>query len=318
MMNKKYIIGLMGVTTVMLILHLVFRITTWQVYPLYMAIVVIVGIMVYSIVKPDLYQSKKRIRIILFTVYGILIVTLAFSEYAFPIYEIPLPTGDFSIGTESFVLTDTSRLEEYGDADNRKIKIQVWYPAETTEGYELVPWLEDGKVVAQALAKDTGLPSFVLNHTETIMSNSYKEAPLSDTYDDSPVVVISHGWRGFRNLHTDLAEELASIGYIVVGIDHTHGSVATVFNDEDISFLNLEALPDRDTNSNFLEDANTLVNTYAGDITFTLDELEKMNTGILSSRFENKLDLVLRVWIELDLLKELPELQEEVEQTVGS
>ncbi|MBU1019921.1 MAG: hypothetical protein KJ847_01795, partial [Firmicutes bacterium] len=116
-------------------------------------------------------------------------------------------------------------------------------------------------------------------------------APINETYSEYPIVVISHGWRGFKNLHTDLAEELASLGYIVVGIDHTYGSVATVFSDDEIAYLNLDALPDRETTSNFLEYANTLVNTYAGDITLTLNELEKMNTGEVLSRFEGKLDL---------------------------
>ena len=160
-----------------------------------------------------------------------------------------------------------------------------------TDGYEKAPWLEDGKVVSRALARDFGLPSFVLDHTIDIMSNSYFEAPINDDLSEYPVIVISHGWRGFRNLHTDFAEDLASMGYIVIGIDHSYGSVATVFSDDEIAYLNLDALPDRETTDEFLDYANQLVYTYASDITTTIDYLEEINMESNASRFSGKLDL---------------------------
>jgi len=289
--KKQYMGILILVTLVVFILHMIFESTRWQLFPLYIAMFLGVGMVVFVMFKFNEFQHQKTIRRILLSLSGFLVVLSTLSIFVFPMYKMPLPSGDFSIGTESFVLVDHDRVDVYGEVGYRKIKIQVWYPAESTEGYDLVPWLEDGRVVAQALARDMSLPSFVLNHTELIMSNSYKEAPISDALEEYPVLVISHGWRGFRNLHTDLAEELASLGYIVVSIDHANGSVATVFSDEDIAYLNYDALPDRETNPDFLEYANTLVNTYAGDVTLTLDELEKINSGVISSRFVGKLDL---------------------------
>lgn len=291
LVRKRFMIVIVGATFLSLIVHLIMESTRWQLFPMYIVVIITIGMTLFYIFIIKEFQKKRAIRIISFVVSGILILVSGASIYAFPVNEIPLPSGEFSIGTESFVLVDEDREEIYGVEGNRKIKIQVWYPAESTEGYDLVPWLEDGRVVAEALAVDTGLPSFVLNHTELIMSNSYREAPISESSEDYPIVVISHGWRGFKNLHTDLAEELASIGYIVVGIDHTYGSVATVFSDEEIAFLNLDALPDRDETSDFIGNANTLVNTYAGDITLAINELEKMNAGDGSTRFEGKLDL---------------------------
>ena len=289
--RKQYLMILIGLSFLSLILHFVLEDTRWQLYPLYIAGILLIGIAILSLFEIIGFQNKRVFRVIILVLSGLLVIISGISNFVFPMYEIPLPSGDFLIGTESFVLIDENREEFYGEGGQRKIKIQFWYPAESTDGYDLVPWLEDGKVVAQSLATDTGLPSFVLNHTSQIMSNSYREAPINETYSEYPIVVISHGWRGFKNLHTDLAEELASLGYIVVGIDHTYGSVATVFSDDEIAYLNLDALPDRETTSNFLEYANTLVNTYAGDITLTLNELEKMNTGEVLSRFEGKLDL---------------------------
>jgi len=288
--KKQYMSILIGITLLLFLLHVVLESTRWQIYPLYMAIFLCVVMTGFFIFKFKEFQNKRILRRIIIILLGLLILFSGISSLVFPVYAIPSPSGEFSIGTEPFVLIDNDREEFYGQEGNRKIKIQVWYPAESTDGYDLVPWIEDGRVVSQALARDMGLPSFVLNHTELIMSNSYKEAPISDTFEEYPVVIISHGWTGFRNLHTDLAEELASLGYVVVGIDHTYGSIATVFSDEEIAYLNRDALPDRETTSDFLEYANKLVNTYAGDITLTLDELEKMNTDVLS-RFAGTLDL---------------------------
>ena len=290
-MEKLYIIVLIVVSSLSLILHVVLEESIWQLYPLYTAMIFTLGMFVFIIFKINGVQNNRAIRIISLVLSGFLIVLSGVSRYAFPMNDIPLPSGDFLIGTESFILIDNNREGIYGEEENRRIKIQFWYPAESIDGYDLVPWLEDGKVVAQGLARDTGLPSFVLNHTELIMSNSYQGAPISEAFNEYPIVIISHGWGGFRNLHTDLAEELASLGYIVVSIDHTYGSVATVFSDEDVAFLNPDALPESDSTSEFLGYANTLVNTYAGDISLTLDELEKMNIGDVSSRFEGKLDL---------------------------
>jgi len=192
-----------------------------------------------------------------------------------------------------FIIEDETREELYSDESNdyRRIKIQIWYPAESVEGYELAPWLDDGVEIARGLSKDMGFPFFVLDHTADIMSNAYINAPINNDLERYPVVIISHGWRGFRNIHTDFAEELASNGYIVVGIDHTYGSVATVFDDDDVVHVALEALPQRETTPDFLDYANQLVYTYAGDITTTINYLEVLNDLDVSSRFNGKLDL---------------------------
>jgi predicted dienelactone hydrolase len=289
--KSKYIFGLSGIIVVTVVLHVIFEDIKWQLYPLYLGLIVILIINLLMTFKNQRFFKHRILKIFLFSLLITLVFITSASKYAFPVYDMPIPSGEYEIGTESFVLEDSERGELYGDETKRRIKIQAWYPALTTDGYKQVPWLEDGKVVARALAKDTGLPAFVLDHTALIMSNSYQNAPISDTSNEYPIVVISHGWRGFRNLHTDLAEELASLGYFVIGIDHTYGSVATVFSDDDISYLNLDALRGREENDDFLGDANTLVSTYAGDITLTINELEKMNDGILSSQFEGKLDM---------------------------
>lgn len=209
--------------------------------------------------------------------------------YAFPAGDIPNPSGTYPIGTLTFTVEDEDRLELYTEdpLDTRKFAFRIWYPASNTGPNDPIQWI-DAKEISRELAKGIGLPSFVLDQTSEIPSHSYWFTSISDEEENYPVVIVSHGWGGFMSLHTDLAEELASRGYIVVSIDHTYGSVATVFEDE-IVYQNQEALPDREE-ANFLAAANQLVYTYAGDIAKTLDYLEEMNTSE-TSFFEGRLDL---------------------------
>lgn len=276
-------------TGVVFILHTLYETVRWQLYPLYVALMVLFVLMVFALYTPDAkYKLSKRIMTILS---GILVVFSIGSVLSFPVYDIPEPTGEYLIGTESFTIEDQARIELYGDVEStRRFNIQLWYPASTIEGYEQAKWLVDGVAVSRALSIDNGLPRFILDHTATIDSNAYLKAPIDTSLGALPVVVISHGWRGFRNLHTDFAEALASEGYLVVSIDHTYGSVGTLFDDEMV-YVNYDALPSADSVPNFLEYANQLVYTYQGDIIRTLDYLEEINSIDGTSRFSNTMNL---------------------------
>ena len=268
------------------IFHLIFDDYRWQLIILYVLMGLLITYINFNLFKSNItFKFRKRmlVTLIVFIFVSVSIV------YAFPVYDMPLVSGDYSIGTESFTIIDDSRFEIYSDNPNeyRRFKIQTWYPIDSTIGYEQAPWLQDGIEVSRSLSKDTNLPGFLLDHTTNILSNSYLEAPIKDIQEKYPVVIISHGWRGFRNLHTDFAEELASQGFFVVSIDHTYGSVATVFSDDDVAYLNLDALPERETTPNFLEYANDLVNTYAYDVIATIDYLEIIN----NSNYDGLLDL---------------------------
>jgi dienelactone hydrolase len=288
--NKIVFFSLFGLIVVVSVLNLVFSGLKWQLWLLYVAIdtIIIFG----YFIKIREVNIKKRILKLVTIVSSIFIVLSGLFVFSFPKYKMPEVSGDYLIGTKTFIVED-DRPEIYTDDpnDTRRIKLQIWYPAETVEGYVQVPWLLDGITVSKALSKDFGFPAFALNQTAKVISNSYLDAPISDVQDNYPIVIISHGWRGFRNLHTDFAEELASSGYIVVSIDHTYGSVATVFEEDDVAYLNLDALPSRDSTPDFLDYANRLVSTYGEDVISTIDYLEVLNSDSELSIFKRKLDL---------------------------
>lgn len=288
--SKKYTVVLLGVGQLGIVLHFVFNDVRWQLVPLYVSLLLLGLLVLLKEVFQVVLNSVVRKSLIGIGVF--LLVVSGISSFVFPIYTIPTPTGDYMIGTESYIIDSDTRYELYSDdsSELRKIKIQIWYPAEETEGYDLAPWLEDGLPVSRGLSEDMSFPAFVLDHTTNVMSNSYLNAPISTSETNYPVIILSHGWRGIRDLHVDFAEELASMGYIVVGINHTYGAVATVFDDE-VAYVNLEALPNRDSTDDFLGYANQLVTTYADDVSMTIDYLEEINDNASTSRFSEKLDV---------------------------
>ncbi len=284
------------ITFAIFVIHFFIEKTRWSLYPLYLVTIIYFITSLLNMTSILQYKHSKARSILKKIGIGFMIIFMIVSgalAYVFPVYDMPTPPGEYEIGTQSFDITDPVRNAIYSDdLDNmRKIKIQIWYPAESTQGYTKVPWMEDGLILAEAMSKYMNLPFFTLSQTALVESNSYENAPISNQLDQYPVVVISHGWSGFRAVHADVAEQLASEGYIVIGIDHTYGSIATVFNDGEVAYLNADALPDSSITPNFLEYANTLVTTYAGDVTLTIDELEKMNDGEIESDFLGELDL---------------------------
>ena len=281
--TMTYFIGL-RVLLVSLMIHLALRSWVWMMYPLFIAMVLII-LLGLPHLKINAKTSSSVLRKWLWgSAFTFAVISLILNGL-FPIRAIPEPTGSLTVGTFSWDLP-TERPELYSDepGSTRIIRAQAWYPAAAKTERSL--WLGDGPFTSQGLAIDFGFPGFIFNHLRHTKSYANLEAPLLEgTY---PLVIISHGWSGFRQLHTDLAEELASHGYIVIGIEHTYGSVGTIFEDGTQITVNREALPPRATTPNFLEYANALVNTYAGDVISVLDDIEAYaNVDLRGSIFDH-------------------------------
>lgn len=261
----------------------------WQLYPLYLlgAIYFILVLFNYFKVLALSPLFTKWIIGTGFFLIGISIILLL----VFPKEKLPLPSGSFQVGTRFFELEDSSRNEVYSNNknDKRKLKYGVWYPADKIKGYKKSKWIQDGLALTRQLASSMHMLPFMLDHTAEISSNSYLGPPISKSADKYPLVIISHGWKGFRELHTDFAEELASNGFIAVSIDHTYGSQAVKFEDESLAYLNEDALSSIGNPSKYASDSNILVTTYGEDVASVLDDLERLNKN--NPDFKSKLDL---------------------------
>lgn len=265
--------------------------STWYYYPIYF-----LGIFHFFIFILNYFQILRVNR---FTTIVIISLTLFlplltyFSIAVFPIGELPTPRGFFKIGTKLVDLTDEGRKEIYGEKEKavRKIKYQIWYPADEVDDSKRAKWLKDGTLLPRNLIKTAlvPMPSFILDQAAGIESHAYYEAEISEKTSKYPVVLISHGWKSFSELHTDFAEDLASNGYIVFTIEHSYGAQAVKFNDGSVAYLDKDALPRIITPSKFTKAARKLAITYGKDIEMVLNDLERLNRE--DKDFKDKLDL---------------------------
>ncbi len=281
--NTRLFANLVGSLFVLMILHGVYEGIHWQMVPVYLAPLLLLG----------LHGSFMRRRPMLaFANLSLLLVGVVLMS-ALPIAQIPKPEGPYPVGTISYALTDGSREEIYTEeeGDVRQLMAQVWYPAAPTAGAEPVAWLNDGERFIPALARSLRLPAFFLNHLTLIKTHSYAAPPLAEAEGRYPVLVYVHGWQGFRTIATQQMETLASHGYIVVALDHTYGSLLTVFEDGRVVPLNPGALPSGVSDEEYDRASERLVQIYAEDVRFLLGWLEQQNQGNGDPRFAGRLAL---------------------------
>lgn len=137
--------------------------------------------------------------------------------------DLPVPTSRRPVGTVGLHLVDRDRDDPLApDRRPRELMVQLWYPALSTTGTRRAPYTTSG--VAAAL--EAGLPlkpgtlAAVRPHARTCAPAV--PGPL-------PLVLLGHGRKGGRSNCTALAEELASHGYLVAGIDHTYDAAVVEF-----------------------------------------------------------------------------------------
>ena len=142
--------------------------------------------------------------------------------------ELPRPTGPYPIGTVLYDWTDDSREEQWSSVPEkgRELMVQIWYPADSTQGRLYEPYVPDFDRLKASLKQDwPGMPSFIPNlKTHAILS-----APVALAQERYPVLIFSHGMNSSRFFYTSLLEELASHGYIVAAIDHTYWGPGVAF-----------------------------------------------------------------------------------------
>lgn len=195
--------------------------------------------------------------------------------------ELPEPTGAFRVGTTTLYFTDASREETYtvqaGDA--RELSVQIWYPTDT-EPTTTVPYMHPDVVGLFSAFQDYTAPDSLITFLNALETNATADAPVSSTMATYPVVFFSHGLSGVRYFESTYIENLASHGYIVVGIDHTYGALASVFPNNRVVLFSANQPP-----------FERIVDIWTEDLSFVLDELTRLNINDPAGRFTGRLNL---------------------------
>ena len=270
-----------ALTFIASVLHLIIEGYRWQMIPLY---VLVLFQMVQSFWGIEPGRTGSFLALILLAVSTALPILL-------PVPSIPHSSGPYQVGTRIYELTDASRQELYsGKEEARRFQIQVWYPSEPDPADPRAPWMANAQIFAPAIAKSIHMPSFFLDHLELVKTPAYQDANVIPTGEGYPVILFSHGWNGFNAQNTGQAIQLASHGYVVVGVQHTYGAVITVFTDGRIAHNNPSALPGGAPDQEYEMAARKLVQQWAGDLKYALDFLEDQATAADSLLYKS-LDL---------------------------
>ena len=181
-----------------------------------------------------------------------------------PTPYLPEPTGPYPAGTASVWLTDTSRPDPWVSGVNaRELMVSLWYPAAPSDGRRaqyMTPAESELQLTSRGI---TGIPPDTLSTTRT---NAVSDAMPAGLQHSLPLVVLSPGFTNSRSTLTALAEDLASHGYVVAGIDHTYESHATAFPDGRVTTCLAREAPRRDRK-------DEVAAGRAADVCFVLDEL---------------------------------------------
>jgi predicted dienelactone hydrolase len=137
---------------------------------------------------------------------------------------LPRPTGPHAVGTTTLHLVDGSRTDPWVAGKPRELMVSIWYPAKIAKG-ERVPYMTVKE--AELLLKEQGAGAEVAAAMAGTRTNAVTGAAPLGRRRGLPLVVLSPGFGMPRSSLTALSEDLASRGYAVVGIDHTHESPTT-------------------------------------------------------------------------------------------
>ncbi len=213
-------------------------------------------------------------------------------------YDFPVPRGEFAVGTVIYHWHDVSRQEAYVQDPlvRRELLVQCWYPGEKlvskNSGAEAVRAKELYlQSVLPHLAKMIrgwyGVPEFFLNNVfGDVYVHAQQKLPIAAKKKKYPVIIFSHGLGSLSAAHTVYAENLASNGYIVFGINHSYDCLVTTFPDGRAYGLNFKW--NQAQQIDYLE---RVIDTWAQDVRFVIDMLPVLNAQdqyhILTGRIDS-------------------------------
>ncbi|MFY1701175.1 MULTISPECIES: alpha/beta hydrolase family protein [Micromonospora] len=186
--------------------------------------------------------------------------------------HLPPPTGRHPVGTTWLHLTDRERPDQWRPELPRELMVTIWYPALRTA--EPPAPYTTAEVSARVLAA-TGLP-VPPDLLTTVRTNSRRDAPVRPGH--WPLVLLSPGFTLSRESLTGLAEELASRGYVVAGVDHPYEAYGIEFPDGRV--IGCQVCDEWGTGT-----PARVVEGRAADLAFLLDQLTGVRPAWPGARF---------------------------------
>jgi platelet-activating factor acetylhydrolase isoform II len=154
-----------------------------------------------------------------------------------PANILPPPTGSLAVARVTCAWVDSSRapfIEEKA-AGQRELIVDVWYPTSNPAGRPSAPYLPGLPLLRHALG-DSALgaefaPAYAAMEVGSLRTHAAEGSPAACPARGCPVLIFSHGGGVDRSFYTAQYEDLASHGYVVAVIAHTHDTHLVIFPD---------------------------------------------------------------------------------------
>lgn len=148
---------------------------------------------------------------------------------------LPPPTGPFAVGQVELDWTDSARPDPFPgrESHRRDIVVFAWYPAASAAGH-LSPYVPHLERIRAAIG-DSGMRGEFRGATELVLqggprTHEFAAAPLSRADPSYPVLVFSPGFGESVLTYRVMLEDLASHGYVVLGLEHPHDAYAVALD----------------------------------------------------------------------------------------
>lgn len=199
------------------------------------------------------------------------------------------PSGRYDVGIREYHWVDTSRKElnnERGDM-YRELMAYVYYPAAHKSKEPAIPYDKDALARQKAFVySKSKIPTILLKGWDSIKTHAQNNVGVAQL--KHPVVIMSNSANTIVQHYTWLLEELASQGYIVIGVNHSYMAAITRFPSGRV----IQGLitHKKSINKQVYEAwKHEQTNTCVADIDFVLTKLEELNKS--DTALQDKLDL---------------------------
>ncbi|MCX5925195.1 MAG: alpha/beta fold hydrolase [Candidatus Dependentiae bacterium] len=207
-------------------------------------------------------------------------------------FYFPQPTGKYAVGIQTYHWIDEQRKALMGDAVQKKeLMVSVWYPSAEDKAAQkpiapYIPYFIDYCKKHQKLA-------WLLALSRPMYTYEVPDAKLSDHKPQLPVIIFSHGMGGTRDMNGAHCQELASQGYLVIGISHNYGCGVVQFPDgriQESAQATYATLQQSKNPCDGIKFSNDNIGICIDDVQMALDHIARLSVD-KTSLFYNRIDM---------------------------